>query len=89
MTSRRRLLQLSACLAASGVLPLSIAAATARKTLLILGGTGFIGPHLTKEALRSGWTVTHFNRGKRAPEGVADVETLLGDRNGQIDALRG
>src|SRR5580704_9902634 len=89
MTSRRHLLQLVAGLAASGVLPRSIAAATRSQTLLILGGTGFIGPHLTKEALRLGWKVTHFNRGKRAPEGVADVETLLGDRNGQIDALRG
>src|SRR5580704_17352497 len=89
MTSRRHLLQLVAGLAASGVLPRSIAAATRSQTLLILGGTGFIGPHLTKEALRLGWKITHFNRGKRAPEGVADVETLLGDRNGQIDALRG
>src|SRR5580698_9787554 len=89
MTSRRHLLQLVAGLAASGVLPRSIAAATRSQTLLILGGTGFIGPHLTKEALRLGWKVTHFNRGKRAPEGVVGVETLLGDRNGQLDALRG
>ena len=82
MTSRRQLLRLGAYLAASGVLPRPIAAETTSKSLLILGGTGFIGPHLTKEALRLGWKVTHFNRGKRAPEGVADVETLLGDRNG-------
>jgi 2'-hydroxyisoflavone reductase len=89
MTSRRRVLQLGAYLAASGVLPRAIAADAQPKTLLILGGTGFIGPHLTKEALRLGWKVTHFNRGKRVPDGVADVETLIGDRNGQIDALRG
>jgi 2'-hydroxyisoflavone reductase len=89
MTSRRRVLQLGAYLAASGVLPRAIAAAAQPKTLLILGGTGFIGPHLTQVALRLGWKVTHFNRGKRAPDGVADVETLIGDRNGQIDALRG
>jgi 2'-hydroxyisoflavone reductase len=88
MTSRRRLLHLGAYLAASGVLPRLVTAETTPKTLLILGGTGFIGPHLTEEALRLGWKVTHFNRGKRAPEGVAEVETLLGDRNGQIDALR-
>src|ERR1700733_4052960 len=89
MTTRRRLLQTGAYLAAAGLLPKAMAADSQPKTLLILGGTGFIGPHLTKEALRLGWKVTHFNRGKRAPDGVADVETLIGDRNGQIDALRG
>jgi nucleoside-diphosphate-sugar epimerase len=89
MTSRRHLLQLAAGLTASAVLPVSMAAETHPRTLLILGGTGFIGPHLTKEAQRLGWKVTHFNRGRRAPEGVPDVETLIGDRNGQLDALRG
>ena len=59
------------------------------KTLLILGGTGFIGPHLTQEAQRRGWRVTHFNRGKSAADGVTGVETLLGDRKGQLDVLRG
>jgi 2'-hydroxyisoflavone reductase len=59
------------------------------RTLLILGGTGFIGPHLTEQAMARGWKVTHFNRGKRDPDGVADVETLIGDRKGQLDALKG
>jgi len=89
MTSRRHLLKLGAYLAASGVMPKAIAADAKPKTLLILGGTGFIGPHLTQEAIRQGWKVTHFNRGKRTPGGVENVETLIGDRNGQIDALRG
>ena len=89
MASRRLILQLGASLAATGLLPKAIAADSPPKTLLILGGTGFIGPHLTQEALRLGWRVTHFNRGRRSPQGVADVETLIGDRNGQIDALRG
>jgi 2'-hydroxyisoflavone reductase len=89
MTSRRHLLQLGAYLAASGILPGAIAADAKPKTLLILGGTGFIGPHLTQEAMRLGWKVTHFNRGKRSPGGVENVETLIGDRNGQLDALRG
>jgi 2'-hydroxyisoflavone reductase len=89
MTTRRRVLKFGAYLAASGVLPISMAAETQPKTLLILGGTGFIGPHLTDEALRLGWKVTHFNRGKHAPDGVANVETLIGDRKGQLDALRG
>lgn len=57
------------------------------RTLLILGGTGFIGPHLTDGALARGWRVTHFNRGRRDAQ-VADVETLIGDRKGELDALR-
>ena len=59
-----------------------------QKTLLVLGGTGFIGPHVTELALARGWRVTHFNRGKRDPDGVENVETLLGDRKGQLDALK-
>ncbi len=58
-------------------------------SLLILGGTGFIGPHLTEHALARGWKVTHFNRGKRDPDGVPNVETLIGDRKGQLDSLKG
>ena len=58
------------------------------RTLLILGGTGFIGPHLTEQALARGWKVTHFNRGRRDAE-VENVETLLGDRKGQLDSLNG
>jgi 2'-hydroxyisoflavone reductase len=58
-------------------------------TLLVLGGTGFIGPHLTELALARGWKVTHFNRGKRDADGVENVETLHGDRNGQLESLNG
>ncbi len=58
-------------------------------TLLVLGGTGFIGPHLTELALARGWKVTHFNRGKRDSDGVENVETLHGDRNGQLESLNG
>ena len=89
MLNRRELLQLglgAATLTAAGR---THAGASAPKTLLILGGTGFIGPHLTDHALQRGWTVTHFNRGRRAADGVAGVETLHGDRKGQLDALRG
>src|SRR5579862_108498 len=89
MTTRRRVLQLGACFAANSLMPWALAADSQPKTLLILGGTGFIGPHLTQEALRLGWRVTHFNRGKHSPQGVPNVETLIGDRKGQLDALRG
>jgi 2'-hydroxyisoflavone reductase len=89
MTTRRDVLQLSACAVASALLAPVRAAHGKPKTLLILGGTGFIGPPLTQEALQRGWKVTHFNRGKTVADGVANVETLIGDRKGQLDALRG
>lgn len=88
MRSRRDVLQMGAWLSTSAALPAALGAARPG-TLLILGGTGFIGPHLTQEALRRGWRVTHFNRGKTAADGVPGVETLIGDRKGQLDALRG
>jgi 2'-hydroxyisoflavone reductase len=87
MTSRRTVLKVAAALSASAAVP-AFARARKARTLLILGGTGFIGPHLTEEAQRRGWRVTHFNRGKHEPNGVAGVETLIGDRNGQLDALK-
>jgi 2'-hydroxyisoflavone reductase len=88
MVSRRELLKLGA-LASAGSAMRALGAEPQSKTLLILGGTGFIGPHLTREAQRRGWRVTHFNRGKSAAERVEGVESLVGDRKGQLDALRG
>jgi 2'-hydroxyisoflavone reductase len=35
--------------------------------VLVLGGTGYIGPHLVEHALARGHTVTLFNRGKTKP----------------------
>ena len=93
MTTRREVFQLAAgaaaTAAASAVLPTLAATKSKPGTILIFGGTGFIGPHLTQEALRHGWQVTHFNRGKHVTGGVENVETLIGDRKGQLDALRG
>ena len=57
--------------------------------ILILGGTGFIGPHMVRYAMYRGHEVTLFNRGRTAPELFPGVETLIGDRDGQLDALRG
>src|SRR5262245_63453763 len=57
--------------------------------VLILGGTGFIGPHFVRVLGEGGHTVTLFNRGKRDPEVKPGIEQLQGDRNGQIDALKG
>lgn len=58
--------------------------------ILILGGTGFTGPFQVKYALSRGHKVTVFNRGKTHPgELPKEAEQLIGDRNGQMDALKG
>ena len=49
--------------------------------ILILGGTGFIGPHQVEYALSRGHTITLFNRGKTNPSLFPTVEKLIGDRN--------
>lgn len=58
-------------------------------SILILGGTGFIGPTQVRYALERGHKVTLFNRGKTNPGLFPAVEHLEGDRNGQLDALKG
>jgi 2'-hydroxyisoflavone reductase len=57
--------------------------------ILILGGTQFVGRHLTESALKAGHEVSLFNRGKTNPEAFANVEHLQGDRDGDLTALRG
>jgi 2'-hydroxyisoflavone reductase len=57
--------------------------------LLLLGGTAFLGPELVAAARARGHGVTLFNRGKTNPGLFPDLETLHGDRDGQLDALRG
>lgn len=58
-------------------------------SILVLGGTGFIGPHMVREALRRGHSVTLFNRGKTNNELFPDLETISGDRGGDLSALKG
>ena len=49
--------------------------------ILILGGTGFIGPYQVQYALDRQHTVTLFNRGQTNKELFPKVPRLLGDRN--------
>ncbi|MCK4874153.1 MAG: NAD-dependent epimerase/dehydratase family protein [Phycisphaerales bacterium] len=56
--------------------------------LLILGGTIFVGRHLVKMAVARGHDLTLFNRGEHNPGLFPDVETIHGDRDGGLDALR-
>jgi len=58
--------------------------------ILILGGTGFTGPHQVAYAVARGHTVTVFNRGRSEADLPDGVERLYGDRNAsELDALRG
>ena len=49
--------------------------------ILILGGTGFIGPHQVELALERGHEVTTFNRGNRTGLFGDRVTELVGDRD--------
>jgi 2'-hydroxyisoflavone reductase len=60
-----------------------------RTKLLILGGTLFVGRHVVEAALDRGHEVTLFNRGQTNAGLFPDVEELRGDREGDLDALRG
>jgi 2'-hydroxyisoflavone reductase len=57
--------------------------------ILILGGTLFLGRALAEAALARGHGVTLFNRGRHAAEPIAGAESLIGDRDGALDVLRG
>jgi len=98
MTSTRREFIASsiATVAASSLVPRVLYAAetTAKAAsplrILILGGTGFLGPACTESALARGHTVTHFNSGRtedrrreagRPSVVPAGVEQLHGNRD--------
>jgi len=57
--------------------------------LLILGGTIFLGRHLVDAALARGHTVTLFNRGQHNAELFPQIEKLRGNRDGDLNTLRG
>jgi len=55
--------------------------------ILILGGTGFTGPHQVRYAVARGHAVTVFNRGRRQADLPDSVEHLRGDRNDDLESL--
>jgi 2'-hydroxyisoflavone reductase len=57
--------------------------------ILIIGGTRFLGRHLVDSALARGHEVTLFNRGKSNPDLFLNIETILGDREHDLDKLAG
>lgn len=90
--TRRDIVRLSAALAVPvPALANPIERPRGRKLrILILGGTGFIGPNQVRYALARGHQVTLFNRGRQKETWPGPVEELIGDRNtGDLKALGG
>ncbi len=93
-STRRRFIQLTAASAGAFALNVRSTKLFAQKSvkplrILILGGTGFTGPYQVRYAISRGHKVTTFNRGKTHPgESPNEVEQLIGDRNGKLDALK-
>jgi nucleoside-diphosphate-sugar epimerase len=80
--------------AASGAFALdqSVAAPSADPTplrVLILGGTGNIGPYHVRAAVARGHHVSVFSRGRSAAELPSGVEHLVGDRDGDLNSIHG
>ncbi|MCU0229942.1 MAG: NAD-dependent epimerase/dehydratase family protein [Acidobacteria bacterium] len=53
----------------------------AKLSILVLGGTKFLGPAIVEPALAAGHKVTLFNRGKTNPQLFPEAEKLRGDRD--------
>jgi 2'-hydroxyisoflavone reductase len=87
MNRRSFLLSTLAACAASRVPAVAPMKPTPRKKVLVLGGTGYIGPHIVRALLARGHTVTLFNRGKTHTELFPELEKLRGDRDGHLEAL--
>ena len=89
-TGRRKIVQLAVLATATASLPALVDAQPVKPMrLLILGGTGLIGPYQVRYALARGHHVTLFNRGRQKEAWPGPVEELLGDRNGDLKALEG
>ena len=93
-TNRREFVQLTALAAGAAGLAAAARSTTAQAgeasdklKILVLGGTGLIGPPMVEYALARGHELTLFNRGKTNVHLFPDVEKLKGDRNDDISAL--
>jgi 2'-hydroxyisoflavone reductase len=82
--SRRSFLASSSAAAAAVALHTdrqrAASARPAKKRILMLGGTSFLGPAVVTTALAAGHEVTLWNRGKTNPELFPEVEKLKGQR---------
>jgi len=57
--------------------------------ILVIGGTRFVGRHFVDAALARGHAVTLFHRGQSGPDLFPDVDRIQGDRETDLDRLRG
>jgi 2'-hydroxyisoflavone reductase len=91
VTSRREFLRDAAAIAALAPFSASAIAEPPEQKLkfLIMGGTGFLGPHVVVAATKRGHTMTLFNRGKTHPGLFPDLEKLHGDRKSDLSVLEG
>lgn len=57
--------------------------------ILIIGGTRFVGRTLVETAIKHGHELTLFNRGTSNPTIFPDIERIKGDRDHDLELLRG
>lgn len=57
--------------------------------ILIIGGTSFIGRHITLNAISKGHDITLFNRGKSDPSAFPELRMIKGDRQKDAHKLAG
>src|SRR5271167_1467992 len=89
-STRRAFTKAAVAMATAAASPDAFAAPPKPLRILILGGTGFTGPHQVRYALARGHKVTLFNRGREPDAWSGQVEELIGDRNtGDLKALQG
>jgi 2'-hydroxyisoflavone reductase len=57
--------------------------------ILLLGATGFLGPHFVRAAAERGHSVAVFSRGRKDADLPPQVERLIGDRSGDLRSISG
>jgi 2'-hydroxyisoflavone reductase len=83
---RREFIGASLAAASLAAAPWASAGTADRKLkILVLGGTRFLGPHTVRHAQERGHEVTLFNRGRTNAGLFPNLETIIGNRDPEID----
>lgn len=69
--------------------PLSSGVGGSAMEILVLGGTRFVGRAIVEVAAAREHSVTLFHRGRSGADLFPDLEHVIGDRDGGLDALAG